>query len=350
MRRRGNNTDRPAAPGSTHPPRSRPSSPPTRNGEFVFLGEVRKRFRGRDDVLLGPGDDCALLRLAHRDLLVTVDGLTENVHFHRSWLSPLELGRRLVAVNASDVAAMGGTPLHAVVQLLVPPDYSGRDLRALQRGIETGAAAIGAALVGGNVSRARELSLVLTLLASAPEHPLRRDGARPGDLLFVTGTLGDAALAVAGWKAGRLPPAPLRKRFVAPTPRLSAGQVLAQQRLATAMIDISDGLLQDLGHLCEASQVGAELTLPALPRSAAARRLAGADLTPSLAGGEDYELLFAVSPDEMDRLERSRSALGCDITPIGRVVPGKGVRLFDSAGGLQPQPATAGFDHFRREI
>jgi thiamine-monophosphate kinase len=312
-------------------------------GEFGLLDELLPALPGARDVLVGPGDDCAVVALGDRRLLLTVDTLVEGVHFRRGWLTPRQLGRRAFEVNASDVAAMGGVPRWCVLSLAAPATTPAGDLAAISRGVAAAAVAAGARLVGGNLSRARELSVALTLVGEAPAQPVTRAGARPGDLLFVTGSLGEAALGV---RLLRRDPdargAPVR-RFRAPRARVRAGALLAGGGLAAAMIDVSDGLLQDLTHLCVASGVGARVELSRVPCSARVRH-AGRLL--ALAGGEDYELLCAIPARHRGRVERLARRFGCPFTYIGVCVPPPPrVRVVDGQGRPMPVSA-AGHDHF----
>jgi thiamine-monophosphate kinase len=236
--------------------------------------------------------------------------------------------------NLSDLAAMGARPLGFLWSLAAPPDQLLGTVLGLARGMLVAAAAHGCPLVGGNVTRAGELSLTLTALgAVAAGRALRRSGARPGDRLCVTGTLGGQALARARGRVRRVP-----------QPRLAAGRALAREGWASACIDVSDGLLADLGHLCRASGVGAEVDPLRVPRPrgfAAACRAIGCDPERfALAGGEDYELLFALRPKAPEAGVLGRR-LRVPVTEIGRIRP-RGLRLLGGGG----PPAEAGFRHF----
>ncbi len=312
-------------------------------GEFGILARLLPTLpRGRG-VVLGVGDDCAVLGAPRQPLLFTVDGLVEGVHFRPGWLTPSQLGRKAFAVNASDVAAMGGRPRWCVVQLAAPTSTRAAGLLAISRAVAAAAAAAGAALVGGNLSRASELSVCVALIGAAPPRPVRRTGARVGDRLYVTGALGEAALGRRLLARRRAARGTAVDRFRAPTARLDAGSLLARHRLASAMIDVSDGLLQDLGHLCAASGVGAAVELARLPISPAVRR-AGIDL--ALYGGEDYELLCAVPPRREAALRRIAARLDCPLTRIGVCTArAAGVRLIGEGGGARR--AATGYDHFR---
>ena len=317
-------------------------------GEFGFLSAIIAQA-GRDrDVVVGPGQDCAVIRCGNARFLFTVDALVAGVHFQPAWLSPRQIGRKSFLVNASDVAAMGGAPRFCVISLTAPPTYAAADLHAVQRGIVAAARAWGAAVVGGNLSRANQLSVSIALVAHAPRRLVTRQGAKAGDELYVTGTLGDAALAVQRLNAGtgRSVPAPLLRRFREPSPRVHAGQKLVAAGVVTAMIDISDGLAQDLGHICEQSGRGAEVELSRLPYSAAFRRAAGADHQLALTGGEDYELLCTVPTRKRQQVERLSRSFDCPLTRIGRITETRTIR-FLTADGRPVRIERGGHDHFR---
>jgi thiamine-monophosphate kinase len=317
-------------------------------GEFGFLDRLLPTLPQRPDVLVGPGDDCAVVRCGTRRVLITTDALVESVHFERAWMTPQQLGRRSLLVNLSDIAAMGGRPTFCVVSVGVPVDYSVRDLSALHAGIRAAAHEAGVAIVGGNVSRADRLFVSITQLGEADRRVVTRAGARASDELFVTGTLGDAALGVRELQRGRYR-GPAVTRYREPHPRLTAGALLAVHNIASAMIDISDGLLQDLGHLTAMSKVGAEIDIERLPYSAALRRLPAADrLELALRGGDDYELLCAVPRRRVPALLRLRKRLGCPIARIGRCVPARrGIELLGAGREVHVESAR-GWDHFKR--
>lgn len=314
-------------------------------GEFGFLRRLLPSLPTGPNVTVGAGDDCAVVRTSARSLLLTTDALVERVHFERAWLSPGQLGRKAYLVNASDVAAMGGRPRYCLMSVGAPPDFPVRDLRRIHAGAADAATETGAVLVGGNLTRADRLFLSVALVGDAPERPVRRSGARPGDLLFVTGTLGDAAFGLGVLRREPDARGPAVRRFREPRPRLRAGRLLASHGIASAMIDVSDGLVQDLAHLCRASGVGAEIEAGAIPCAPRLRRTAF-DLV--LGGGEDYELLCSVSPRRLARLERVAGRLGCPLTRIGRVVRGRSVRVVDE-GGRPLAAGPSGFDHFAAE-
>jgi len=308
-------------------------------GEQAWIARLTRRLareaRADPRVLLGPGDDAAAVRPGRHPLVLTTDTLVEGVHFRRGWASAGALGRRAFAVNASDVAAMGGRPAFALLALEAPGRLPVAELDALVTGVEAAARAAGARLVGGNLSAAPRLAVTLALVGTVPGRLVTRAGARPGDRLWVTGALGGAGLAV---RRERLAAAPLR---------VAAGVLLA--RVAHAMIDVSDGLVQDLGHVCRASGVAAEVSLARLPLAPAVRRALGPRAPAfAAAAGEDYELLAAVPPARERALARLRARLGCPLTCVGRVVAGRpAVRLLDARGG-RVHLRRGGFDHFAR--
>ena len=317
-------------------------------GELGFLRRLLPTLRGGRGVLVGAGDDCAVVRGFPR-LVVTTDVLVEGVHFERDWQSPQQLGAKSILVNLSDIAAMGGRSRYCLLSVGVPGSHPLKDLELLHRGAQRAAQKASASIVGGNVSAAPSLFISVTVLGMSPRRPLLRSGARVGDLVFVTGTLGDAAAGVRLLQAGlRDGPgrAALIRRYVAPTPRLDVGLRLATAGVPSAMIDVSDGLVQDLGHICESSGVGAIVSEARVPRSRAYRAVIGGDPALALSGGEDYELMFTVPPRRLARLEGLRPRLSCPLTCIGEVVARpKGVRIQDKSGRLYVLGA-GGYEHF----
>lgn len=311
-------------------------------GELAFLAQLLPQLPGRRDVIVGPGDDCAVVTIGKRRVLFTTDALVEGTHFRPGWLSAAQLGRKAYLVNASDIAAMGGAPRYALVSLGVPSRYSSRALLQLNVAIGKAAAETGAAVIGGNLTRADVLSVTIMLVGEMRARPVLRSGARPGDHLFVSGELGSAAYGRHALGRNRLARGHCVRRFRQPEPRLQAGGVLASQRIASAMIDVSDGLLRDVGHLCAASGVGAHIEVDALPCRPEVRA-AGSAL--ALGGGEDYELVCAVPPHRLARMRELQHTFGCKMTRIGHIMPSAdGVRAVDAQGAYV---GPAGFDHFQ---
>ena len=298
----------------------------------------------------GPGDDGAVLAVRARWLCVTTDAVVEDVHFRRAD-GPLEdVGHKALAVNLSDLAAMGARP-EWFVCALAAPGLRLAEVRALARGMAALARRFGVALVGGNISRARELSLTLTAFGTpAGTAPLLRSGGRAGDWLYVSGTLGAARLglhSLAGrGSARRYPRAERRQRR--PEPRVGLGLLAA--RYASAAMDVSDGLAQDLARLLTASGVGADVEATSLPVDADVRDAfpsPGRALSAARVGGEDYELLVAVPAARAAAFERACARAGEAVTRVGRLVKRRGVHLLDARGLALPVPAP-GFDHFAR--
>ena len=314
-------------------------------GEFGLIRRLTSLVGSRDDVQVGIGDDCAVVRVGNRRLLLTTDALVEGVHFRRSWDRPGGLGHRAFAVNASDIAAMGGRPRYALLSLAAPKTAASNDLVAMVRGFVAAAAATGCLLVGGNLAAAPRWMVSVTLIGEPCGEPLLRSGARVGDLVYVSGTLGGAAYAreiLLGRRAGSTSETlPFRR----PRARLALGAVLARRELASAAIDVSDGLVQDLGHVCEASNVGAVIDANRIPYARSLRRLAAEKRQAlAMAGGEDYELIFVVPRARAARLVRG--CAGTPITCIGSIVRGSSVRIVGATGTGARQ--IRGFDHFRR--
>lgn len=309
-------------------------------GEFDFIRRFLSHFP-RARVPVGPGDDCAVLAPSRGAQCITTDAIVEDVHFTRAAFSPADIGHKALAVNLSDLAAMGATPRWFVCALALPRDYPPRELSALARGMAALARAHRIALVGGNFTAARELSVTLTAAGELSHPPLTRAGARPGDLLYVSGTLGDARLGLQQLQRGVRRGSSVRRQR-RPEPRVALGRLAA--RFASAGMDVSDGLAQDLGHLCAASRVGVELALERLPLSPAVRAALGPE--GALAGGEDYELLLAVPPGRGQAFERACARAGERVTRVGHLTREQGWVIRNGAGRLLTAPV--GFDHFRR--
>jgi thiamine-monophosphate kinase len=311
------------------------------------------------NVVLGIGDDCAALALGEDYLLWTVDTLLEGVHFDLSYFSLDQLGYKALAVNLSDIAAMGGDPLYALLSLGWPKDRDLSGALALGEGLARAGREYGVAVIGGDtVAAPGGVMITLTLLGRVPRgEMLTRRGARPGDLIFVTGPLGEAAAGLEVLHRGlKLAPdlqAPLCLAHLAPRPQLAPGRVLAGEGLASGVIDLSDGVATDLGHLCRASGVGARVPAaiaPVSPRVKAAAPLLGLDpLDLALKGGEDYQLLFTSPPEKTGALFQAFARAGLPRPlPLGEIVPGAGVLLVTAAG--EQDISGGGFDHFRLDL
>lgn len=330
-------------------------------GEFGLIARLTGDLETRSDVVLGVGDDAAALALipgAASLLVATCDAQVAGRHFLPALAAPEEIGYKALAVNLSDIAAMGAEPLWALVSLVIPPAIELALLDGIYRGFRELARRYDVAVVGGNVA-ATEGPLVVdvTLLGRvARDAVLRRSGGRVGDAVALTGTLGAAAAGVLTQLEApptRIAPELLeraRRAALTPQPRVAEGRALGASRVVTAMLDVSDGLLQDLGHLCAASGVGAELDVPALPVDPAAVAVAvayGRDaLSLALRGGEDYELLFTVAPEHAEAALRAVVDVGGTAQVIGRLTAEPGLRLREPDGQLR-DVAPTGWDHLR---
>jgi thiamine-monophosphate kinase len=322
-------------------------------GEFGLIEQIRKMtFRRSPSVLIGMGDDAAALKISSaKSLLATTDMLLEGIHFDLSYTDFYSLGWKSAAVNLSDVAAMGGTPRFCLTSLGIPSSVSVEHIKDFYRGFGAVLRAHGTVLVGGDTCSARKDFVVnVMVLGEAEKTELRtRAGARPGDRIFVTGELGDAAAGLELLKADVKRGASVVKRLIQkhlrPEPRVEWGRKIALSRCAHAMIDVSDGLSSDLFRICEQSGVGAVIAAEKIPLSQqlckAAGRLGKPPVHYALSGGEDYELLCTVPPGKIGRLRK----LGLPVTEIGEITRTRKVLIADKRGKTKPfKPA--GFDHF----
>ncbi|MBI4495721.1 MAG: thiamine-phosphate kinase [Deltaproteobacteria bacterium] len=327
------------------------------SGEFGLIARIRKRVPDLPaQVFRGIGDDAAVSSLSPgMDLVSTVDLLIEEVHFDLCWTSPRLLGRKSLSVNVSDLAAMGATPRFALTALALPAKRTGEFLDEFYGGLLEKAAAYQVVLIGGDTSASPErLFIAVTLLGEGKRKALiYRTGARPGDDLYVTGTLGDARLGLLRRQRGEeLDSAEGRflwERHADPIPRLEQGRLLAARGLARAMIDLSDGLYADLGHICRESGVGAVVWAELLPLSPALRALAASPEDSrllALQGGEDYELLFAAPAARAGEIEELGRQWPCGLTRIGRVEPPSFGLVVRSEGEILDPALFPGYNHF----
>ena len=299
---------------------------------------------------LGVGDDCALIRPpAGLVLALTTDTLSENTHFLPG-ADPRRLGHKSLAVNLSDLAAMGADPRWFLLAIALP-DVDEAWLEAFAAGMFALAEAHAIELIGGDTTRGPRTITITAIGTLPPGYALRRDAAQSGDDVWLSGATGDAALGLAHLKGKIVLTGEAAARCIArleqPAPRVALGQRL--RGVAAAAIDVSDGLLADLGHILERSKVAAEIDYESLPRSADLRACADAALADAclLAGGDDYELVFTAAADKRAAVEAAGRAADVAVTRIGRVVPGEPeVRLLDRAG-KSLRIDRLGFDHFR---
>jgi thiamine-monophosphate kinase len=283
----------------------------------------------------GVGDDAALIAIPPHGgwLVASTDASVEGVHFRRVWLTPREIGGRAAAAALSDLAAMAAEPLGLLLALGVPDDWRSA-LEEIARGIGDLARATGCPIVGGNVTRASELSLTITVLGSTAR-TTPRSGVRAGCALYVTGRLGGPGAALDALERGERPAAEHRGRFAAPMPRIAEARWLAEHG-AIAAIDVSDGLAADAGHLASASGVGIELELASIPC------VAGVAPERAMRSGEEYELLAAFPADAPPDPAAFEAEFGLPLTAVGRAVGGEGVTVLGAGGRVDPP---RGHDH-----
>jgi thiamine-monophosphate kinase len=326
-------------------------------GEFGLISRLTSGLVTRDGVITGIGDDAAVTALSPgMQLLTSTDMLLEDVHFRRSWHDPYRLGRKSLAVSVSDIAAMGARPRWALLSLAIPAAMPLVDVDAFMAGFMALAAEYRVDLIGGDTCRSQG-GLVVSVTIMGEQHPdfiVRRSGAQPDDDIWVTGTVGDAALGLKLVEQGQVADmndgdAQLIGRLLDPTPRVAAGVALAEAGLATAMIDVSDGLLADFGHIAEQSAVGGMLHLNALPLSVPFRtRSAAFTASPdelALSGGEDYELCFTAAAADREKIQACMKKCGVAVTRVGIVSSSPEV-LFRNPDGSFGRAAGEGFNHF----
>ncbi len=331
-------------------------------GEFGLIRRIRAAAGAQHEkVIKEIGDDCAVLASPEKSL-VTTDLLIEGVHFILDKNIPRLLGRKAMAVNLSDVAAMGGTPCFALWGLAAPAGFPGKVMDQLVQGLVHRAEEEEVALVGGDVTRSEKLVLAVIVIGSAdPPAPVYRSGAGPGDLVYVTGVVGDSALGLARLleMRGPLTEEAVKKDRLAgpimahldPPARIGHGKKLAS--IATSMIDLSDGILSDLMRILEESGLpGARIKAKEIPVSDDFKKqfnvkdgLKEEALQTAVAGGEDYELMFTARPSDQEKVEQAARSVDVAVTCIGEVRGEGGVEFVDEQGKALPLPASL-FEHF----
>ena len=293
----------------------------------------------------GLGDDCSFIPAGSGFFAVSTDLSVEGVHFRKEWLTPEEIGWRAAAGALSDLAAVGATPVGILTSVAVPPETQRAELVALMEGMARASEAAGGMILGGDLARSATLTIDVTVIGKT-DAPVRRSGAQPGDGIWVTGTLGRSRAALKAWQRGESPEPSHRNAFAHPLPRIVAGRWLAQ-RGAHAMIDLSDGLAGDAGHLAAASGVALAIDLELVPLGTgvdhAASQAGESPLHFAARGGEDYELLVALSPQftSVDA-GRFQGDVGIGLTRIGMVNAGSGTSLTQSGRSV----SLSGYDHF----
>ena len=314
-------------------------------GERKLIQQIRRSARGGESVVTGIGDDCAVLSVPPgHELLVTTDFTIEKVHFRRDWHRPELVGRRCLTRGLSDIAAMGGEPRAAFLSLAVPSDVPQKWVDRFLKGLLDLAEEFKVPLAGGDTAQSAGGILAdIVVVGSVPKgKAVLRSGAKAGERIYVTGELGGSAAALARLEESK----PLGAEYVRhfrPLARVAVGQWLRQRGVASAMIDVSDGLSTDLEHICQESHVGAEIEAEAIPRAQVGLGKKRVALELALHGGDDYELLFtsaAAIPSEV---------AGVRVTRIGRTTQSAGMRLI-GADRKARRFAAAGWEHFKGNL
>jgi thiamine-monophosphate kinase len=315
--------------------------------EKALIAKLRRLIRRSPTaVRVGIGDDCAVIHVPDgHEALVTTDFSLEGIHFRREWHPPDSIGHRCLARGLSDIAAMGGTPIAAFLSLALPADLPQRWVDEFMRGLQKLARDFRVALAGGDTAQSPDGILAdIVVLGSVPkQRAILRSGARAGDRIYVTGELGASAAAINRFLAGKKTPSPSEyPRHFYPVPRIGVGRFVRDHAIASAMIDISDGLSTDLGHICEESGVGADIMADEIPCSSVGKSAAKVDLDSALHGGDDYELLFTAR----SKTQVPRRIAGVRITEIGRVTKAAGMFLLNNQRRSKLIPR--GWEHFRQ--
>jgi thiamine-monophosphate kinase len=324
-------------------------------GEFGLINQIRRWMTPSDPALLqGIGDDVAVIEMRGKVLLVTTDILIEGIHFDRAWIDPYRLGKKALMVNLSDIAAMGGVPKYFLISLGLPKNLSLSFISLFYRGLKEGTKRFQVDLIGGDTSLSQKIVINICLLGEGKRGELLfRRGVKVGNDLFVSGTLGNAALGLKILQKEGLVGRPkgLIEKHLSPSPRIELGQALARHRLATAMIDVSDGLLIDTTHLLEESGVGARIWEDRIPLSRSYRKWIHSYSKDfyqvALTGGEDYELLFTASPEKKKKISTLALSSKIPITWIGEILPQKEGFHIIRRDGKEYSPGRLGFEHFK---
>lgn len=315
-------------------------------GEFALIDQLTHNLpKYRKEVVKGVGDDCAVLAQSTKKyILMTCDIQVEDVHFSTNIAKPEQIGKKSIAVNISDIAAMGGKPTFCLVSLIIPKKINSDYVDSIYSGIRSSCKKYGVQIIGGNVSSGKQLAIDIFMIGEVrPDELLLRSGAKPGDKVMVTGPLGGAAASLA-----------LGKHFI-PQSRLAEAAVIAKSKLATAMIDISDGLLSDIGHVCDQSDVGIVIHETQIPVFSSVtkveKQLHKRPLTFALTGGEDYELLFTAPSSVADKMiDLVQRKTGTPVTVIGEILPKANGRWIQSKNGQKQPLISVGWDHFGGKV
>lgn len=341
------------------PPRVDATIPSVMPRESEIISRIKQRARSSDQVLVGIGDDAAVIKVsAGRDVLACCDLMVEGVHFQLDRTPPRLLGRKALAINLSDIAAMGGVPRFAMVSIALTHQCSSQFIDEVFEGILGIADEQGVSLIGGDTSSSRDsLFIDVSVIGEcAAGKAVTRSGAKPGDIIYVSGSLGASALGLRllqdGVRIESTAADDLRRqalmKHLSPEPQSRLGRAIGEATLATAMIDISDGLSTDSSHILEESRCGAIIHAGAVPIAESVRDLTSGSnefgaLNLALNSGEEYELLFTATPEWAAQIEELSRDLSVAISAIGEIVEGEGLRL-ERAGALE-KIAPSGYEH-----
>ena len=324
-----------------------------KQSEFAYIKNlIDKLPRTGKDVIVGAGDDAGVIKLSEDQyLLATTDALVEGVHFKSTLFRPEEVGRKAVAVNVSDIAAMGGKPTYCMVSLVLPKILDEAYGIKLYDGIIEECKRYNIQIIGGNISSGQELVVDIFMLGkTTQDQMILRSGAKAGNKVLVTGFLGEAAAGLQLLLNPKFNIDNLISKQLTPTPRLKEALVIAKSRLATSMIDISDGLGQDIGHICDSSGVGVKIYEERLPIGSGVEEVAGMmDKDPwelALSGGEDYELCFTVPEKYVEKITSViKEQIGTQVSVVGEILPKEAGRILVLKNGeIIPLP-NSGWDH-----
>jgi len=319
-------------------------------GEFGLIQRfISKLSQKKTRIVVGPGDDCAVIKTgSSSSLLCTTDMLIEGVHFRRDWMTPRQIGAKAIRVNLSDIAAMGGVARYALISLGLPARTTLKEADQLFEGMSKTLESVGGTIIGGDVNASQKWVINVTLLGEPSHGPvMTRSGARVGDAIYVTGTLGDSSLGLQALKKKKKTGYGFFiQRHYQPPLRLEIGRYLACQSLVHSMIDISDGLGGDMQHILDASHVGAEIRMDRIPVSkkfiSLSRKMGSDPHQLILSGGEDYELLLTASP----KLKIPKKVKGVPITKIGYIIPYRSEIRFVNSQDRRCDIGLRGFKHF----
>ncbi len=323
-------------------------------GEFGLIGKIKDKFEKlTPKAITGIGDDCAVIPLNEtHSYVITTDMLIEGQHFLIDSVTPYELGHKTLAVNLSDIAAMGAKPYATLLSIALSSDITPEWCDSFIAGYHSLSAAFGVALIGGDTTSAPKgaVAISVTAMGIVPNNNIKkRDGAAIGDIIAVTSTLGGSSMALKMILANQEPPQELRQLHYQPNPHINEGVWLGKQQCVTSMMDISDGIASDLGHICTLSHCGADIELEKVPTHPKVLELCnseGWDTTDfTLSGGEEYTLLLTVSKEHFAHLSKEyRDKFGATLYPIGRCCKGDSINFINSNG--ENQSVTKGFTHF----